>query len=125
MRLLCGLRMGQSQRTLPRVPATRTLPRKTTHPPTQRFARVDDKTLCLGATQNAHATSRPAGDAPHNGPRFSRAAKRRRLKAHVGRQLPLANKSSHAQPFLTILLDLEKEYHNQCLPSLRTLSHQV
>jgi len=39
MRLLCGLRMGQSQRTLPRTPATRTLPRKTAHPQTQRRAR--------------------------------------------------------------------------------------
>jgi len=46
--------MGQSQRTLPRVPATRTLPRKITHPPTRRRAHIDDKTLCLNATQNAH-----------------------------------------------------------------------
>jgi hypothetical protein len=46
--------MGQSQRTLPRVPATRALPHKTTHPPTRRRARIDDKTLCLSATQNAH-----------------------------------------------------------------------
>jgi len=66
--------MGQSQRTLPRVPATRTLPRKITHPPTRRRARIDDKTLCLSATQNARTTSRPAGDAPHNGIELSRAA---------------------------------------------------
>jgi hypothetical protein len=68
--------MGQSQRTLPRVPATRTLPRKITHPPTRRCARIDDKILCHSATQNARTDSRPAGDAPHNGTRFTCAAKR-------------------------------------------------
>jgi hypothetical protein len=76
MRLLCGLRMGQSQCTLPRVPATRALPHKTTHPPTRRRAHIDDKMLCLSATQNARTDSRPAGDAPHNGTRFSRSAER-------------------------------------------------
>jgi len=77
MRLLCGLRMGQSQCTLPRVPATRTLPHKATHPPTRRRAHIDDKTLCLNATQNARTTSRPAGDAPHNGWRISRTRSER------------------------------------------------
>ena len=92
IRLLCGLRIGQSQRTLPRVPATRALPHKTTHPKTRRCARVDDKTLCLSATQNAHthkfrvATRRitaRASAAPRS------AAERRRLKAHVMRRCGL------------------------------------
>jgi len=72
MRLLCGLRMGQSQRTLPRVPSTRALPHKTTHPQTRRRARVDVKTLCHSASQNARTNSRSASDAPHNGSRISR-----------------------------------------------------
>jgi hypothetical protein len=76
--------MGQSQRTLPRVPATRALPHKTTHPPTQCRARVDDKTLCLNATQNARTTSRPAGDAPHNGWRISRRRAERSEAKPVG-----------------------------------------
>jgi len=79
--------MGQSQRTLPRVPATRTPPHETTHPQTRHRARIDDKMLCLSATQNARTTLRPAGDAPHNGLRFTYAAEaqRRRLKVRVGR----------------------------------------
>jgi len=72
IRLLCGLWMGQSQRTLPRAPATRALPHKITHPQTQRCAHIDDKTLCHSTTQNARTTLRPAGDAPHNGTRISR-----------------------------------------------------
>ena len=83
IRLLCGLRMGQSQRTLPRVPATRTPPHKITHPQTRRCAHIDNKTPCFSATQNARATSRPAGDAPHNGWPLSRAAQRRRLQRRV------------------------------------------
>ena len=59
MRLLCGLWMGQSQRTLPCVPATQD------HAPA-------NTTLRPSATQNAHTTSRPAGAAPHNGTRISR-----------------------------------------------------
>jgi len=62
-RLLCGLRIGQSQRTLPRTPATRALPRKTTHPQTRR---------CALARHRTRAVSRSAGDAPHNGSRISR-----------------------------------------------------
>jgi hypothetical protein len=65
--------MGQSQRTLPRVPATRALPHKTALPQTRRRARVDVKTLCHSTTQNAHTNSR-SGDAPHNELRLSRAA---------------------------------------------------
>jgi len=64
--------MGQSQRTLPRAPATRTLLHKITHPQTRRRARIDDKMLCHSTTQNARTTLHPAGDAPHNGVVFSR-----------------------------------------------------
>ena len=38
MRMLCSLRIGHSQRTLPCVPTTRALPRKTTHLQTRRRA---------------------------------------------------------------------------------------
>jgi len=48
---------GQSQRTLPRVPTTRTLPHKTARPQTQRRARIDDNALCHSASQNARANS--------------------------------------------------------------------
>jgi len=151
MRLLCGVQIGQSQRTLPCVPATRALPRKTTQPQTRRCAlarhrtraplraplatrritarasaaasersersgRLDalvmrladwaksthpavrprhartapqdhataNTTLRPGATQNARTTSRPAGDAPHNGTRISRRERAQRAKRSAG-----------------------------------------
>jgi len=85
--------MGQSQRTLPRVPATRTLPRKITHPPTRRRAHIDDKTLCLNATQNAHthkfrvATRRITARA--SAAASERSERSGRLEAQVGQAVAI------------------------------------
>ena len=89
MRVLCGLRMGQSQRTLPRNPPRapcRAKPRTRKH----NAARALTTRRCAIAQHRTRASLRSAGAAPRNDLRISRTRSERsersgRLDAHVMR----------------------------------------